>query len=189
MTELRPADNADAARWLLAADVDWSDLVRFGPPCFDAYARVAFTQPSDDVDPVGELPSLRTALMTLTSFTATPDSGYAAIWEGWSGGWSPRAPRVAIPHREMLLFTGPLTALRDAPALAWLGTTEEYGFQEPHLVWPSDRAWCLACDVDEEIEFTVGCSAEAAEVLARDLPGAVRLVDYGESTPLDLDAD
>ncbi|RMB58715.1 hypothetical protein EAX62_11280 [Tessaracoccus antarcticus] len=23
----------------------------------------------------------------------------------------------------------------------------------PHLVWPEDRAWCLACEVDEEIEF------------------------------------
>ena len=26
---------------------------------------------------------------------------------------------------------------------------------EPHLVWPEDQAWCLACEVDEEVEFTV----------------------------------
>jgi hypothetical protein len=55
---------------------------------------------------------------------------------------------------------------------------------EPHLVWSEDQAWCLACEVDEEIEFTVGCSADASEVLARALPGAVRRVLYGESAPM-----
>jgi hypothetical protein len=51
---------------------------------------------------------------------------------------------------------------------------------EPHLVWPEDQAWFLACEVDEEIEFTVGCSGEASQALAGALPGAVRRVRYGE---------
>jgi len=55
---------------------------------------------------------------------------------------------------------------------------------EPHLVWPEDQAWCLACEVDEEIEFTVGCSGEASQALAGALPGAVRRVHYGEPAPL-----
>ena len=42
MTEIRPAANADSARWLLRADVDWWDLVRYGPPGFDVYVRIAF---------------------------------------------------------------------------------------------------------------------------------------------------
>ena len=82
----------------------------------------------------------------------------------------------------MLLFTGPVNALSGAPELAWYGSAE--GAQEPHLVWPEDQAWCLACEVDEEIEFTVGCSVEAAEALARALPGAVRRVRYGEPAPM-----
>jgi hypothetical protein len=70
----------------------------------------------------------------------------------------------------MLLFTGPVEALRDAPALAWYGSAAGVE-QEPHLVWPQDQAWCLACEVDEEIEFTVGCSA-------------ARPVRYGEPAPM-----
>ena len=57
------------------------------------------------------------------SYTTTPSQGYAAIWEGWvSGAPAPQAPRVEIPNRTMLLFTGPVEALRDAPALAWYGS-------------------------------------------------------------------
>jgi len=82
----------------------------------------------------------------------------------------------------MLLFTGPVGVLRDEPALAWYGPAQ--GYQEPHLVWPEDQAWCLACEVDEEIEFTVGCSLDASQALDRTLPGAVRRVHYGEPAPL-----
>jgi hypothetical protein len=83
----------------------------------------------------------------------------------------------------MLLFTGPVEALRDASALAWYGSATGVG-QEPHLMWPDDRAWCLACEVDEEIEFTVGCSGDASRALAQALPGAVRTVRYGEPAPM-----
>jgi hypothetical protein len=41
-----------------------------------------------------------------------------------------------------------------------------------------------ACEVDEEIEFTVGCSVEAAQALGKALPGAVRRAFYGESAPM-----
>jgi hypothetical protein len=87
----------------------------------------------------------------------------------------------------MLLFTGPVEALRDAPALAWYGSAAGVT-QEPHLVWPEDQAWCLACEVDEEIEFTVGCSGEASRALAGALPGAVRRVRYGEPAPMYRDS-
>jgi hypothetical protein len=83
----------------------------------------------------------------------------------------------------MLLFTGPVNVLRDAPAVAWYGSSSGH-YQEPHLVWPEDRAWCLACEVDEEIEFSVGCSDGAARALTRALPGAVRRVRYGAAAPL-----
>ena len=188
MTEIRPAGDADAAQWLLRSDVDWQDLVRYGPPGFDVYVRIAFRQDfdADAGNLSGEAPvdTVRAALATLGSYTATSSNGYAAIWEGWvSGVPAPQAPRVEIPHRVMLLFTGPVEALRDAPALAWYGSAAGVG-QEPHLVWPQDQAWCLACEVDEEIEFTAGCSVEASQALARALPGAVRRVRYGEPAPM-----
>jgi hypothetical protein len=188
VTKVRAAADADAAQWLLRSDVDWRDLVRYGPPGFAAYVRIAFPQDSeaDAGNPPGEAPAdaVRAALTTLGFYTTTPAKGYAAIWEGWtSRAPGPHAPRVEIPERAMLLFTGPVEVLRDAPALAWYGSAAGVA-QEPHLVWPEDQAWCLACEVDEEIEFTVGCSGEAAQALARALPGAVRRVRYGEPAPM-----
>jgi len=179
MTEIRPAASADPARWLLRADVGWQDLVRYGPPGFEVYLRIVLAE----VDGPGEPPALRTALATLAAFTTTPAHAFAAIWEGWTGAdAAPEAPTVPIPNRTMLLFTGPVGVLRDAPELAWHGVAQ--GYQEPHLVWPEDRAWCLACEVDEEIEFSVGCSLDAAEALARALPGVVRQVPYGAPAPM-----
>jgi hypothetical protein len=180
VTGVRPAANADEARWLLEADVFWGTLVRYGPPGFDVYVRIAFAA-ATDAD--GEWSSLRTALATLAAHTTTPATGYAAIWEGWGGGPAPEAPRVDIPNRAMLLFTGAVDVLRDSPALAWYGSAAGWN-QGPHLAWPEDRAWCLACEVDEEIEFTVGCSLDAAQALERALPGAVRRVHFGEAAPL-----
>jgi len=180
VTDVQPATDPAVAHWLLRSDVDWWDLVRYGPPDFDVYVRIAFAQ----IPAPGEDPALRLALATLAAYTATPTSGYAAIWEGgMSEAPAPHAPRVQVPHRTMLLFAGPVEALRDAPALARYGSAEGW-YQEPNLVWPEDQAWCLACEVDEEVEFTVGCSDDAAQALARALPGAVRRVHYGESAPL-----
>ncbi len=188
VTGIRPAANAGAAQWLLRSGVDWWDLVRYGPPGFDVYVRIAFPQDSgaDAGNPSGEAPAdaVRAALAALSAYTATPSRGYAAIWEGWTSMASPpQAPRVEIPNRVMLLFTGPVEALSDAPAVAWYGSAAGI-FQDPHLVWPEDQAWCLACEVDEEIEFTVGCSGEASQALATALPGAVRRVRYGEPAPV-----
>ena len=86
----------------------------------------------------------------------------------------------------MLLFTGRGEVLRDTAALAWKGVGRAY--QEPHLVWPEDRAWCLACEVDEEIEFTAGCAGAAAQALVAAMPGAVRVAGYGEPAPLYRDS-
>jgi hypothetical protein len=182
MSVVEPAATAEPARWLLRSDVDWWDLVRYGPPAFDVYVRVRLAQAGDSA--AGEGSGLRTALATLTAHTSTPGRGFVAIWEGWTASDPvPRAPRVPIPNRAMLLFTGAIDALRDAPALAWYGSARGL-YQEPHLVWPEDRAWCVACEVDEEIEFTVGCSDDAAQALARALPDGARRVRYGDPAPM-----
>lgn len=178
---VRAAANAEPAQWLLESDAAWSDLVRYGPPGFEVYVRVALSQRAEGE---GEAPAMRKALATLADHTSTPEAGYAAIWEGWTSHRpAPSAPRVMIPNRAMLLFAGPVGELRDAPALAWYGSARGV-YQEPHLVWPEDHAWCVACEVDEEIEFAVGCAGGAARALAEALPGAVRQVRFGESAPM-----
>ncbi len=176
MTNLRAAEDATAAQWLLRPGADWWDLVRYGPPGFDVYVRIAFSENDDGDDAV------RAALVALASHTSTVGKCHVAVWEGWCGTPPIReAPRFEIPNREMLLFTGPVNALRDAPALAW----DYQGIPvAPHLVWPEDRAWCLACEVDEEIEFTVGCSHLVAHALADAFPDRTQQVEYGDDRPL-----
>jgi hypothetical protein len=86
VTEIRPAANADAAQFLLRSDVDWQDLVRYGPPGFDVYVRIAFPQDSEAEagNTSGEAPidAVRAALAVLGSYTTTSSKGYAQ-WEGW----------------------------------------------------------------------------------------------------------
>lgn len=180
MTSVRPAPNTEAATWLLEGDVDWWTLVRYGPAGFECYVRVALppVNAPSVADPVS------TALKALAMRTATPATCHAAIWEGWTSGVrSPVAPVVPIPNRTMRLFECHIDDLRDAPALAWsLATTPGVGFP-PHLAWPDDRAWCFACEVDEEIEFTVACSMSTAEALSAALPGATRISAYGAPAP------
>jgi len=92
VTEIRPAEDTEAAQWLLRPDVDWWDLVRYGPLGLGVYVRIAFPQHSetDVVNPLDEAPAdaIRAALATLASHTSTPTSGYAAIWEGCVGSTS-----------------------------------------------------------------------------------------------------
>lgn len=184
MTTVQPANDAMPARWLLEQARDWWDLVRYGPPGFETYVRVGLASPSDLFDATVDRSTERVALEVLRQHTATPGDGYAAIWQGWTSRLPrPEAPRVEIPNRPMLLFTGPIDALRDAPAAAWKDFSGAVG-PAPHLAWPDDRAWCVACEVDEDVEFTVGCSSAAADSLSTALPGLVRRVSYGAEAPL-----
>lgn len=182
---VRPAASAAPAEWLLRGD-DWWDLVRFGPRGFERYVRVAFGAHDGrgllPAAPEDEEPALRQTLRLLAGHTSTPDDALVAVWEGWTHGPAPRAPELAIPHRRMLLFRAPLSLARDAPALAW----EHRGrvLQEPHLVWPDDRSWVLACEVDEEVEFTVGCDAVAASALLDAFGSGARVVEHGAEVPL-----
>jgi hypothetical protein len=188
VSKVEPAASAEPGRWLLRFDVPWPDLVRYGPPGFTVYLRIAFLSDAHGRDTAGAQQNLRRALETLARFTTSPSAAFAAIWEGWTGTVrTPEAPRIFIPDRTMLLFTGPVEALRDAPTLAW--QIEGDSYQEPHLVWPADRAWCLACEVDEEVEFTVGCDEVAARALAAALPGCVRRVHYADAAPMFRDPE
>ncbi len=122
-------------------------------------------------------------LALLAGETTTPDEAYATVWEGWvSSATTPDAPKLGLPNRTMLLFTGGVRALRDAPSQAWFGDAGHRA--EPHLVWPADRAWLVACDVDEEIEFTLACSELTAARLRDRCGPRAREVGYGAPVPM-----
>lgn len=131
----------------------------------------------DDDIPESEAVLVRGVLDVLARHTATPDDCFFCLWEGWGsaihGGdglrlanfdtgtvtrgpvMSPAfeqsvldGPKVAILDRNYYLFHGPLTDFGDFGAADYLPDMPRTDMPNPALVWPADRSWCLANDVD-----------------------------------------
>jgi hypothetical protein len=91
----------------------------------------------------------------LARYTATPDRCWFCVWEGY--GWpvlnrlGELAPRVALEHRNCLLFHGAVTAATSFRSEPW--------FQSPTLWWPHDRAWCVASELDIYSTYVAASSA------------------------------
>jgi hypothetical protein len=89
---LRPSSEVSAADWLVEAAVDWVQLAVFGPPAFEAYARLRLTpdpffsgQDENDIEQdeeLGDLEQLRRLLGLLAPHTLTPDDGWFCVWDG-----------------------------------------------------------------------------------------------------------
>jgi hypothetical protein len=117
-------------------------------------------------------------LELLAPRTRTPGDCRFCLWDGW--GWDSAmyvavpgepmmpapdpvppevryGPRVQLPGRDYLLYTGPIDA-----ALAFAGSTG----QTPNLWWPADRAWCVASEIDLCWSYVGGSASLIAELLA-----------------------
>jgi hypothetical protein len=102
----------------------------------------------------------------LDSHTDSAGRCWFCLWDGW--GWIDEAfsrvdlsrPRVELPHREYLLFAGPLHAALDL--------TRSHGRwrQSPNLFWPEDRAWCVATEIDFDSTLVGGSAQLIADILA-----------------------
>jgi hypothetical protein len=143
---------------------------------------------------VGNLPSplLAGVLEILAGFTADPGDCYHAVWDGW--GWlhgsgttivsyhesvPPRfrapppappalpgevlgGPRLSHPGRDYLLFHGPLQAAQNIGrhvAMDWRLP------QSPSLLWPADRSWLLATEIDFDSTLVGGSAELVTELL------------------------
>jgi hypothetical protein len=152
-----------------------------------------------DGDALSDADQLRLLLQVLVDHTSTPDDLFFCLWEGYGldGGMTHHrsdgtflveqpsfpphvlaSPRVVVPHRAYLLFHGPLSELGD-----W-GETERWPGSpryapEPAFVWPADRAWCVAKDVDPHWAG-IGAADDAVErLLAHPVLDVVRADPHG----------
>lgn len=71
------------------------------------------------------------------------------------------APRLELPGREYLLFAGPLRAAgylgqRTPASVRGRWPLPCLWRQSPNLLWPRDRSWCLATDVDVDSTLVGG---------------------------------
>lgn len=167
----------------------------------------ASSWPGSDPE-VGNLPPavLADVLEVLAGGTVDPGDCYHAVWDGW--GWlhgggatsfayhpsdprrfrpppSPPAlpeealagPRLSHPHRDYLLFHGPLRA---ALSIGHQVTADWRLPQSPSLLWPADRSWLLATEIDFDSTLVGGSTELVAELLQ-----ATRL----EAWPVGIDDD
>jgi len=102
-------------------------------------------------------------------------------------------PRLRLPNRDFVLFTGGIAAFArdewwiDAP---WRDReSEAHGFdpnaQSPNLLWPADHAWVLVGEIDFDSTI-VGGSAELLAALVAD-PG-LEAAEIPADTVLGYDA-
>jgi hypothetical protein len=132
-----------------------------GPPPFDGQGPGEGTLWTEDAKVLAAI---------ARGWTATPDDCWFCVWDGfgWDGASvsavfteegqpppefveEPRqdpvppavldGPRVRLPNREYLLYTGPAEDVTAPADLSGFG-------QCASLWWPADRAWCVATDVD-----------------------------------------
>ena len=63
------------------------------------------------------------------------------------------APRLSLPGRDHLLFTGPLLTALDMGDQV---TDDWFDPQSPNLLWPADRSWCVASEIDFDSTLIAG---------------------------------
>lgn len=159
-----------------------------------AYERQSENDVVSDQDDPLQAAQMSAVLEVLTRHTRTPDDCYFCLWEGFvsqlhnDGPWSrnvpidPAAkpgvdpsyspparhiPMVVVPHHAYFLFHGAVSELGDrGPAAGWPGHPGT-DLADPAFIWPADRAWCIANDVDPHWAG-IGADTSAIDQLVAD---------------------
>jgi hypothetical protein len=77
------------------------------------------------------------------------------------------APRVSIPNRSYLLFTGPLAEAGQWGA-ADLVPGRPRRISSPNLMWPADHAWFVASEIDQPWTGIGGSAALIDDLLSNE---------------------
>lgn len=168
---LHPAWRADgsAIRWDAVAD--WSgrtvhpmaEFARVTSPINGRSDPAPYVQPPRD----GALPpdSLHALKGHLRLHTTTPDECFVGIWEGvgWIEPTEVQAPGLRLPARTHLMFKGDADLLDH---VGWIGIDGRLVQESPSVIWPADRAWFVATDVDQESTYVGGTRALIQALIA-----------------------
>ncbi|MCF8572253.1 hypothetical protein L5G32_18495 [Gordonia sp. HY002] len=112
------------------------------------------------------------ALSRLSDYTTRPDECYFAINSGFSDFDSSGAVNFAVSGRNYYLYRGAvkdLSSIADSPASDAYASEKMSGWQlpVPALVWPADRAWFVARDLDSHFA-TIAAATSAVDAVLDD---------------------
>lgn len=107
-------------------------------------------------------------LLAHTAADAPSDGPFG--WRPAPPGFDPQvlaAPRLELPSRRYLLFRGSLGDVADEAGVPWPTSRERAWWpQSPNLLWPTDRSWCLATEIDLDSSVVGGPRALVDALLA-----------------------
>jgi len=164
--DARPGAQPPRARWadvaahhgtVLHPLAQWGLLTREGDP----YAHGSS---------IGWLdPRVLAELMPLLMAHTSADDAVGAIWEGWGGLdlYLRTDEPLEVPDRSYILVRTSLTELTSPDwGEAW-GIGWGYGIRRPslQLLWPEDRAWVVASEIDWDSTIVAGSRALVDAVL------------------------
>lgn len=140
---------------------------------------------------VGMLPRKLFQSLCLSLLEWTPDSSacFFGVWEGWSTGVSVSGPkdggrppqliadaaeesenaravtesdakRLELPHRSYVVLRGALESFAKSP--------RRLGAIVPNLIWPTDRSWFVATEIDFDSTLVAGSREMTAAIMASD---------------------
>lgn len=161
--EARPGVREPTVRWAdiaaqsgvsLRKDTSWEELT-------DTSLGSWTPQHPDE----GHLPRAEAEALVrlLRPMTATPDSCYFGVWEGWGGldpdrRW-PGVARLRLPHdRTYILLRGSIEAAAE--------TFNPHFRTSANLWWPEDRSWLVATEIDHHWTYLAGSASCIARILA-----------------------
>jgi hypothetical protein len=144
---------------MIHALAQWEPLSR---PIGEADPGCPFVQPPD----TGGLPPQQLAALcgVLAAHTSTPDRCFIGEWEGyvWPEMADPSsASELRLDQRTFLVHQ---ESIGTAGRIGWRDRGERFVQTPPTLIWPADRAWFVAGDVDLDSTY-VGGSAEVVTLL------------------------
>jgi hypothetical protein len=154
---------SDVAAWsgrTVHGLAQWEFLVR---PLGDVLGPGPFIEPPRE----GGLPprELQAVCRLLAAHTTTPSRCFFGVWDGYGGLTFPEGVRVSelrLDQRAFLVTEGPIGAIETIERRPPGGRFPE----PPTLIWPADRAWFLASDVDLDSTYIGGCEQLIAAVRA-----------------------
>ena len=127
---------------------------------------------------------------------------YSSIHNPWNDGyakgrWIPglladevsRGPRLELPDRDHVLFTGGINEFVDAswPEHApWRDPNATWFTHSPSLIWPADHAWALVTEIDFD-STVIGGSAALIAALCNDPD--LEAFPLGENADLSAEGD
>jgi len=115
-------------------------------------SRFDGTGRSSGIDPEeGSVPG--ETLAAILEHCPTESDVVYAVWAGF-GSWGDRGDESALMPgwggRDYLLFAAPRS-----PITTWPGMSSAWP-QSANLIWPTDRSWCIATDIDWDSTLIAG---------------------------------